>query len=111
MSETYYIKRGKKYVPVGISGPDLYDGLWLVQCSDRGRSYKNLYMRLANLPDCHDLTILAKAAMLEDIIAKTMMDAWKDGPSRSIQDVAGMIAAKLVTKEEKLTQKQLRMGP
>ncbi len=109
MSEsTYYIKKGKKYIPVGISGPDLYDGLWLVQCKDGSKSYKNLYMRLSNLPDCHDLQLLAKVTMLEDIICKTMMDAWKDGAQVSIADVASQITAAIATAESKLTTRNLR---
>jgi hypothetical protein len=105
--ETYYIKKGKKYVPVGMAGPDLYEGVWLVQCESGNRSHKNLVMRIGDLPDPTDLTILAKAAMLEDIILKEMMDVWSGGKLASLGEAAQRIANKIATTETKLTQKNL----
>lgn len=107
-NSTYYIKKGSRYLPVGIAGPDLYEGIWLVQVTQGCRSSKNLYIRLADLPDCHDLEILAKVTMLEEIITNTMSKAWANGASASISEVAQKIASALATAEMKLTQKQMR---
>lgn len=109
MSEsTYYIKKGKRYIPVGMSGPNLHNGLWLVQSHSGGTSYKNLYMRVGDLPDCHDLQLLAKVVQLEDTICKTMMKAWEGGAQVSIAEVASRIASAIANAECKLTARNLR---
>lgn len=89
-----------------MSGPSLHDGLWLVQCTKSTTSYKNLYVRLADLPDCHDLEILGKAVLLEETILSVLRTAL-DGHC-TLQDIASKIAASLVTQETKLTLKHFR---
>lgn len=108
MSNTYYVKEGKRYIPVGISGPDLYEGIWLVQVEPGRISHKNLICRIADLPDSFDLQVLAKVTMLEDVILKVMQDSWKDGGSASLAEVASRIASALATRETKLTTRKLR---
>jgi len=108
MGETYYIKKGNKYVPAGISGPDLYEGIWLVEIKPGSKSYKNLVMRLCDLPDPKDLQLLAKVTMLEDLISKTLMTAWSGGKQASIAEVASRIATAIATAESKLTIKDFR---
>jgi len=109
MSEsTYYIKLNNRYIPVGCTGPALYDGIWLVQSSNTGTRHSNIIMRMANIPDCYDLQILAKTTMLEQIISDIISNAWADGKSESIANIAMKIAAQLAIEENKLTIKQFR---
>lgn len=110
MSETFYIKKGRKYIPVGQTGPELWNGIWLVESKPGSTSYKNLCCRLSDLPDRFDLQILAKVTLLEDIIINVMNEAWKDGRGASLAEVASKIATKLATHEIKLTTRKLR-GP
>lgn len=35
--ETYYIKKGKRYIPVGYNAPDMHDGLYLTEKTSYGR--------------------------------------------------------------------------
>jgi len=99
---TYYIKKNGKYEPVGISGPDLYEGIWLVQVKEHCRSSKNLVGRIRDLPNPFDLEILAKVTMLEDIITEIFNEKWKDGSMASFSEVAEAICNRLATEESKL---------
>lgn len=107
--ETYYIKKGKKYIPMGVSCPDMLgEGLWLVQFNEHSRSYKNLMYRVCDLPDPVDLQVLSKATLLEDIITKEISDAWKDGKAASYAEVAQRIVSKITTAEGKFTIRKTR---
>jgi hypothetical protein len=99
---TYYIKKNGKYVPVGIAGPDLYEGIWLVQVKEHCRSSKNLVGRIRDLPNPFDMEILAKVTILEDIITDIFHEKWGDGKSCSFSEVAEAICNKLATEESKL---------
>jgi len=35
--ETYYVKKGRKYIPVGYNVPDMHDGLYLTEKTGYGR--------------------------------------------------------------------------
>lgn len=113
MSDTWYYKKGNKYIPAGYEGPSLHPGIWLVQVEPGCKSTKNLSILLSDLPDPTDLQVLAKTVMLEKIILKTMLASWPSDHSKSssLQDCATAIA-KALTKEElklrKLTQKDMR---
>ena len=113
MYDTWYFKKGKKYIPAGYEGPSLGPGIWLVQVEPGCKSTKNLSILLSELPDPADLQVLAKTVMLEKTILKTMNKCWPSDGSKgcSLYDCA-MAIAKALTKEElklrKLTQKDMR---
>jgi len=109
MNETYYIKKGKKYIPVGMSHPDMMgEGLWLIQFYEHSKSYKSLMFRVCDLPNPIDLQVLAKATLLEEIITKEISDAWGDGKFTSFAEVAQRIVGKLTTAESKFTIRKTR---
>lgn len=111
--EKYYIKRNNRYIPVGFGNcPNIYEGLWLVQCDNGVTSHKNIYSRLGDLPNPSDLNILAKTTMLEETIIDALREAWEypDGNNKlcSLADAASIVANKLAIAEEKLTARVLR---
>lgn len=110
--DTYYLKRGKRYIPSGYNGPDLFPGIWLVQVTPGCKSQKNLSILLSELPDPTDLQVLAKTVLLEKTILKVMNECWpSNGIGCSLYECA-MRIAKALTKEElrlkKMTTKNMR---
>lgn len=103
---TYYIKQGRRYIPVGHDGPNLYDGIWLVKSSPSRHSATNIEKLLCELPDKRDLDILAKSVQLEDDICEVMLRAWENKNAMSIADVARKIALMLAKKEKKIRDKK-----
>lgn len=107
--ETYYIKEGRRYIPVGYGRtPDISEGLWLVQCDKGCTSYSNLVARVSDLPNPLDLQVLARAAMLEDIVVKALNRCWGGGKSCSLANAAREVTKELYQGETKLTAGSLR---
>lgn len=78
--DTYYVKRGRRYVPIGgmyQDGLPLQDGLWLMHTGPygTGQSY------LCKLADAPEYCVQAKAALRkhEDAIASECHDILSSG--------------------------------
>lgn len=106
MSEnTYYIKKEKKFIPVGFEGPELYNGIWLVEAKDGCKSHTNIRQQLAELPkDPRKLEIFSKLVLLEKTVMDVMQDCWDHGKSCTLYECARKISVELAKKEIKINK-------
>jgi hypothetical protein len=73
--EELYRKVGNRYELVGYSNmPDINEGIWLVQKTRSGRSYKNLVWRLGDIKPPVDVVNIASLMSLE----KSLMGFLRD---------------------------------
>lgn len=76
----YYLKRGKKYIPVGYGDvPDIHEGIWLVKCSDGSKSFNNLVYRISDLPQPLDMQKVTSLLIYEDSLTKFFAEYFDDG--------------------------------
>ena len=74
MEEYYRKKKNGRYELVGYHGmPDLTPGLWLIERNDHGRSYKNLFYRLDDIPDLCEVKDMVLCTMVEEHITNAIV--------------------------------------
>lgn len=97
---TYYIKHGKRYIPVGLGNVDIYDGIWVVNVKAGSRGGKNLLRYLGRRPKAEELQILAAAIDLEDDIIKIFSDIHKNNENLSWADLSRRVVLMIAEKEK-----------
>lgn len=95
MSETYYKKKGRKYVPVGheFSGWPA-DGVWLVE---NGGRKAHLFMEL---PTEHVVNIRCSLEKYKEELADSVVKRWT-GTRKTANDIAQEVLDDLCTLVEK----------
>jgi hypothetical protein len=98
-SVKYYTKgKNGRYEFSGYNRPDLHPGLWLIQDTEHSRSYKNAFYRMADIPDLVEVEDMLKCMVLEDLVAKSIVE-WADSSrGMSPSDVAKNITARIYKK-------------
>jgi len=110
MDNTYYIKKGRKYIPVGIHSlpfDNIADGIWVVQRKPGSRSYTSILYRMNhNFSAFHDITLHAESIETVEVIASIINDMIDKGEfviyNHSVYDVAEKISNKLYDEIKKL---------
>jgi hypothetical protein len=108
--ETLYRKKANgKYEPVGLDrAPDLFEGIWLIEYAEHGKSHKNLACRMADLPETVDVAQLALSSMLESSITTVLRSMEIDGSVR-IYDISLHNLSEKICNEvyKKLVEKEM----
>ena len=77
--ESVYVKVGNRYKSIGLFTTDvLFDGLWLVQSHDHGKSSRNFIAKLSDLPNPVDVQDYMKAYLNKDTIIKAIQKLEKE---------------------------------
>lgn len=119
--EEVYKKVGNRYVFAGYNGPDISEGIWLVQKRNSSKTQTNLLWKLGDLKRPVDvMTQAALASMADDIAlyvvklqdenseeykaAKKMLGSWMRGPivfgNCSAYDIAHLILRRIAEEVE-----------
>lgn len=94
--QTYYIKKGKRYIPVGVNGaPDLHNGVWLVETRPGRRSMTNLVYKLSDLPAPVDVQKFVSYILYEDKLTMFLSEFFEDGNQNGSSLTGGKADAKL----------------
>lgn len=89
----FYIKNGKRYIPAGVSIPDLTEGIWYVKLFDGGKSSTNL-IAYCPIPDKINISKEVSINNLAEIITSELTNNQSD----SIQEKALKIARLIIEK-------------
>jgi len=78
--EKLYIKKGNRYEPIGYSSsPELFEGIWLVTCSQGSKSMSNLVTRISDLPQPVDIQKIVSYLIYEEKLTKFIYEFFKEG--------------------------------
>jgi len=110
MDKTYYIKKGRKYIPVGmhsIPTDHLPDGIWIIQSRPGTRSYHPILSFVKHDFDVfHDLSLYAEEVEVKEVLAQVIHEMIENKEfviyNHSIYEVSAKISKKMFDKIKEL---------
>ena len=114
MDNTYYIKKGRKYIPVGghsLPFDNIADGIWVVQSKPGSRSYTSILYRMNHDFDkFHDLNFYAEQVEMQEVLVGVIREMVDKEEfviyNHSIYEVAEKMSEKIYKKIRELKAKK-----
>lgn len=95
--ETYYVKEGRKYRPIGcLPSGHVWPGLWLIEetkCSRKKTNMKYIVQRVGDLKKPIDVVSMAALMTMSDGLASRLHDLFSEGNRLSNSDIANTVLA------------------
>ena len=112
MDNTYYVKKGNKYIPVGIYSlnNDLPDGIWLVHRKPGSTSYHSILSRIKYKFDYFaDISSTAEEIEMSELLCEVIRPLLDDKTfiiyNCSIGDFAELLSSKIYDKIREVKEK------
>lgn len=110
MDNTYYIKKGRKYIPVGghsLPFDNIADGIWVVQSKPDSRSYTSILYRMHHdFNKFYDLNFYAEQVEMTEVLVGVIREMVDKEEfviyNHSIYDVADKMSKAMYAKIKKL---------
>ena len=112
MLEQYYIKKGRKYIPVDRFTGWPADGVWLIKRTNYGRSQQLMIQLEDDLLKAASVAEITLRTVLKDKIQDAVAEAYDEiKDTYSIKEMAELVTKKLLReKEEKIDHERIIDG-
>jgi len=118
MDNTYYIKKGRKYIPIGghsLAFDNIADGIWLVQSKPGRRSSSSiLYRADHNFNVFHDITSYAEEIETVEVLVNIIKDMVDKKEfvvyNHSMYEIAEKVSKELYSQIRKLKAEKKKRG-